>query len=77
MTRSQYSIGKRWPSSRLRKTCSQLHLFIDLLIYLSFTSWTGCLSEMAVNVRTEKAFVREYYTVKVSYTIVPWKKKWG
>ena len=32
---------------------------------------------MEVNVRTQKAFVRGYYTVKVSYTIVPWKKKMG
>ena len=32
---------------------------------------------MEVNVRTQKAFVRGYYTVKVSYTIVPWKKKKG
>ena len=32
---------------------------------------------MEVNVRTQKAFVRGYYTVKVSYTIVPWKKENG
>ena len=53
------------------------NVFTASFIYLSFASWTGCLSEMEVNVRTQKAFVRGYYTVKVSYTIVPWEKKMG